>query len=211
MWLWNGCIKSWGRLDQNVCGHGNTNLPLTFNGENGVSTFSQSFLIGSSPNLHASKTGVKSQMNSNSSRIGSFTIVLRTLEHWKHFSNTIMRKWCLYASTFMIDQIFDKVAGNQDRHKISDEFDFWPDQTSHFGVICSWLLKKAVNDIVQGIALFIFIRSLWNAQITWKGIKPNICVQNLARVDHFLWSYLSWLLKRPYWTLVNDRCPFGDL
>ena len=37
-----------------------------------------------------------------------------------------MRKWCLHASSFIFDQIIIKVAGNQDRHKSSDEFDFGP-------------------------------------------------------------------------------------
>ena len=37
-----------------------------------------------------------------------------------------MGKWCLHASTFTFDQIVIKVAGNQDRHKSSDEFDFGP-------------------------------------------------------------------------------------
>ena len=39
-----------------------------------------------------------------------------------------MGKWCLQASLFSFDRIFVKLAGNQDRHKISDEFDFWLDQ-----------------------------------------------------------------------------------
>ena len=37
-----------------------------------------------------------------------------------------MGKWCLHASSFIFDQIVFKVAGNQDRHKSSDEFDFGP-------------------------------------------------------------------------------------
>ena len=52
-----------------------------------------------------------------------------------------MRKCCLHASSFIFDRIIIKVAGNQDRHKSSDEFDFGPDQTIHFGVICPWLTK----------------------------------------------------------------------
>ena len=68
-----------------------------------------------------------------SSWIGSFTSVLHALEQWKIFQ-TIMGK-CLHASTLIIDQIFVKLAGNQNRHKISDEFEFWPpDQTDHFWV-----------------------------------------------------------------------------
>ena len=35
-----------------------------------------------------------------------------------------------------IDRIFFKVAGKQDRHTRSEEFDFGPDQTTHFGVTC---------------------------------------------------------------------------
>ena len=37
-----------------------------------------------------------------------------------------MGKWCLHASSLIFDQIVIKVAGNQDRHKSSDEFDFGP-------------------------------------------------------------------------------------
>ena len=166
------CIRFWVWLDQNFDCHGNQNLPLTYNGENGVSTFSQSFFIRSSPDLQVSKTGVKSQMSS-SSRIGSFTSVLHALSHWKNFSWTIMGKWCLHTTMFIIDWIFVKLAGNQDRHKISVEFKFWSDQTSHFEVICPWWLKKAVDDIVQGIVLSFFIGSLLIFQITWAGIKSH--------------------------------------
>ena len=37
-----------------------------------------------------------------------------------------MGKWCLHASLFIFGRIIIKVAGNQDRHKSSDEFDFRP-------------------------------------------------------------------------------------
>ena len=37
-----------------------------------------------------------------------------------------MGKWCLHAISFIFDRIIIKVAGNQDRHKSSDEFDFGP-------------------------------------------------------------------------------------
>ena len=43
-------------------------------------------------------------------------------------------------------------------------------QCSHFGVICPWLLKKAIDDIVQGIVLV----SLWNMQITWALSRHEI-------------------------------------
>ena len=37
-----------------------------------------------------------------------------------------MGKWCPHAISFIFDRIIIKVAGNQDRHKSSDEFDFGP-------------------------------------------------------------------------------------
>ena len=37
-----------------------------------------------------------------------------------------MGKWCLHASSFIFDRIIIKVAGNQDRHKSSDDLDFGP-------------------------------------------------------------------------------------
>ena len=57
-------------------------------------------------------------------------------ERLKISHRLIMGKCCLHASSFIFDQIIIKVAGNQDRHKSLDEFDFGPDQTTHFGVTC---------------------------------------------------------------------------
>ena len=37
-----------------------------------------------------------------------------------------MGKWCFHARSFIFDRIIIKVAGNQDRHNSSDEFDFRP-------------------------------------------------------------------------------------
>ena len=48
----------------------------------------------------------------------------------------IMGKCWLRASSFIYDRIIIKVAGNQDRHKNSVEFDFGPNQTTYFGVTC---------------------------------------------------------------------------
>ena len=64
-----------------------------------------------------------------------------------------MGNWCLHASSFICDQIIRKVAGNQDKHKSSVEFDFGPDQTTHFGVTCPWVTK---------------ILHFW----TWISLKP---------------------------------------
>ena len=64
-----------------------------------------------------------------------------------------MGKWCLRSSSLIFDQIIIKVADNQDRHKSSDEFDFGPNQTTHFGITCPWVTK---------------ISHFW----TWISLKP---------------------------------------
>ena len=64
-----------------------------------------------------------------------------------------MGNWCFHASSFIFYQIIREVAGNQDRHKSSVEFDFGPDQTTHFGVTCPWVTK---------------ISHFW----TWISLKP---------------------------------------
>ena len=64
-----------------------------------------------------------------------------------------MGKWCLHASSFIFDWIIIKVAGKQDRHESSVEFNFGPNQTTHFGVTCPWVTK---------------ISHFW----TWISLKP---------------------------------------
>ena len=53
----------------------------------------------------------------------------------------------------IFDRIFIKLAGNQDRHKILDEFEFRPDGISHLGVTCPWGRFKFSIDL------------LWNLQV----------------------------------------------
>ena len=55
-----GCIRFWGRLDQNSGVHGNRKPPLTYHGENGVSTVSRLLLIRSFLYLQVTRTCIKS-------------------------------------------------------------------------------------------------------------------------------------------------------
>ena len=80
-----GCIRFWCRLDQNSGVHGNRKPPLTYNWENGVSTFSQLLLIRSFLYLQVTRTCIKSQMSLNFGQIGPLTTELATLEHLKNF------------------------------------------------------------------------------------------------------------------------------
>ena len=116
-----------------------TESPRRHNGEKDVSTFSRLFLIRSFLYLRVTRTCIKSRTSSNFGQIGPLTTELAALERLKishRLIILIMAKCCLHASSFIFDRIIIKVAGNQDRHKSSDEFDFRPDQATHFGVIC---------------------------------------------------------------------------
>ena len=136
-----GCIMFWGRLDQNAGAHGNRKPPLTYNGENGVSSFSLLLLIRSYLYLQITRTCIKSWTSSNFGQSGPLTTELAVLGRPKNSCRFIMGKWCLHASLFISDRIIIKVAGNQDRHKSSVEFDFGPNQTTHFGVTCCSVTK----------------------------------------------------------------------
>ena len=65
-----GCVMFWGRLGQNSGVHGNKKPPLTFNGENGLSSFSRLLLIQSFLYLQVRRKCIKSQMSLNFAQIG---------------------------------------------------------------------------------------------------------------------------------------------
>ena len=137
-----------------------------------VSIFIQSFLIGSSPNLQ----GIQER--------------LKTSDEFK-----CQPDWTIHLSSCQ------DLAVNEDRHKFSDEFEFWPDQTSNFGVICPYLLKKAIDDIVQSIVFSFFIGPLWNIQITWAGINSHKC----SKFDQ------SWLFTLKLPALIAEKTIFDLL
>ena len=140
------------RLDQNSGFHGNRKHPLTYNGENDFSDLSRLFLIRLFLYLQLTRTCIRSRMNLNFGQIGPLTMELAALERLKIFLY-ILGKSCLQASSFNFYRIFFKPAGNQDRHKISDEFEFRPHRISHFGVTCPCGRIKFSIDI------------LWNLQV----------------------------------------------
>ena len=73
-----------GRLDQNSSVHGNRKPPLTYDGENGVSIFSQLLLIRCFLYLQVMRTCIKFQKISNFSQIGLLTLELAALERLKN-------------------------------------------------------------------------------------------------------------------------------
>ena len=87
------------------------------------------------------RTCIKSRTSSNFGQIGPLTTVSCPWVSKKFSRRLTMGKWCLHASSFIFDGIIIKVAGNQDRRKSSVKFDFWSNQTTHFGVTCPWVTK----------------------------------------------------------------------
>ena len=125
-----GCIMFWGRLDHNSGVHGNRNPPLTYNGENGVSTFSQLLLTRSFFFFFFHFTPRKYWLITQEAVAPSRKIVDWDVKP-QHKQNPIL---------FIL-------AGNEDMHKISDEFEFWPDRTTDYGVSCPWASKKFPIDL----------------------------------------------------------------
>ena len=80
-----GCIMFWSWLDQNSGVHGNRKPPLTYNGENGVSTFSWLLLIQSFLYLQVMRTCIKSQKVSNCGQFRPLMTELAALERLKNF------------------------------------------------------------------------------------------------------------------------------
>ena len=120
--------------------------PLTYNGENNVSTFSRLFFVRSFLYLQVTRTCIKSRTSSNFCQIGPLT------------TNTLLSfpidfewgKWCLYLFSVTMNSDFIKLTGNEDRHKISDGFEFWSYLTSHFGVTCPSAVKKKLSPAFLG-------------------------------------------------------------
>ena len=83
--LGKGCIMFWSRLDKNSGVHGNRKPPLTYNGENGVSTFSRLLLIRSFLYLQITRTCIKSRTSSNFGQTGPLTTELAAIERLNNF------------------------------------------------------------------------------------------------------------------------------
>ena len=88
-------------------------------------------------------------------------------------------KRCLHLFFVVFYQIFFKLAGNEDRHKISDKFEFRPDQITPYRVRCPWAPEKFPIDLwwengVSKLARSFCIRSLSNLLVTRTGIKSRM-------------------------------------
>ena len=78
-------------------------------------------------------------MSSNFGQIPLLTTELAALERLKNR--------CRHFFSVAIDQIHFKFVGNEDMHNISNEFEFRPDWTTDYGVICPWTSKNTPIDL----------------------------------------------------------------
>ena len=95
------------------------------------------FLIGSFWYFYVTRTSIKAWMGLNFRQIRLLTMELAALERLKH--------QCLHFFSVGIDPILFKVGGYIDMHNILHEFEFWPNGTTDYGVICPWASKKLMS------------------------------------------------------------------
>ena len=71
---------------------------------------------------------MKAWMSLNLGQIPPLTMELAALQRLKNQRHHLF--------SVAIDTILFKLAGNEDMHNILDEFKFWPDLTTDYGVSC---------------------------------------------------------------------------
>lgn len=71
------------------------------------------------------------------------------------------------------DQIFLKLAGKWDRHKILNKFKNWSDSVFKNGVMTPLLPKLNISDFVSTIAILVLMWSSWNLQIILTDKIPD--------------------------------------
>ena len=191
-----GCIMFWGRLDQNSGVHGNRKPPLTYIGEKGVSIFSPIlFILADNEDMHK----ISDEFEFRPDRTTDYGVSCPWVS--KKFPRLIMGKWCLHASLFIFYRIIIKVAGNQDNDKSSVEFDFGPNQTTHFGALILVLLA------LEWRKFHTFeLEYLWSQLANFDQI---LCVSSLGWGKNCIrfWGRLT----LAHWTQVSNHCSLGYL
>ena len=104
-------------------------------------------------------------------------------------------KWCLHFFSVAFDPILLILAGNEDMHKISDEFEFRSDRATDYWVSCPWASKKSPIDLqwenaVSRLAHSFFIESSSNLLVTRTGIKAWSSL-NLGRIRPLILELLA--------------------
>ena len=72
-----------------------------------------------------------------------------------------------------LDRIFFKLAGNENIHNISDEFEIRPDRTKNCRVICPWASENLMYNVVNTLAPLFLIGSSSFLQVRRTAIKSR--------------------------------------
>ena len=91
-----------------------------------------------------------------------------------------------------------KLAGNEDSHKISNEFDFGPDQTFHFGVARLERRKISNKLIIEKMMSEGKRLDFWSLA-KWKAVKMQFLLSSWKAVFTFKKQYLPNLHKQFYY------------
>ena len=86
--------------------------------------------------------GEKVALGFGPDRIGTLVAMATDSSH-----RVIMGKCCEHSSAFIFDRIFFILAGNENIHNISDEFEIRPDRIKDCGVSCPWASGKIPIDL----------------------------------------------------------------
>ena len=90
------------------------------------------------------------------------------IPHW-----LILGKRCLHLTLVVFDLILILLAGNEDMHKILDEFEFQPDQTTDYEASLKFSIDLQFENAVSMLARSFLIESSSKSLVTRTGIKAR--------------------------------------
>ena len=127
-----------------------------------MATLTPLFLIGFSSFLQVTSTTITSRTSSNFDQIRSRAAELAALEHLENPHRLIMGE---------IDWIFFLLADNKNMHKSLNEFEFLPNPTTDYGVICPSASEKWTYNLVAIVfpSFLIGSSSLYPPQTVFVG------------------------------------------
>ena len=108
-------------------------------------------LIGSFSYLQVRMLYIRAWMSSKFGWIGSQTTEVAALGRMKKSHRLIMEKTTSSYLLRFFHRILSILAGNEDKHKSLNEFEFRIDPTSNSGVTCTCLLasKKSMSSLIS--------------------------------------------------------------
>ena len=124
-----------------------------------------------------------------------------------------MGKWYPQANLFISYRIFFKLAGNQDRHKISDEFEFQLDRISHFRVTCPWRRINFSIDLLWNLQ----VQLTFQMKIYWVHCRHNSSYSFPPIILKLFWCFLHgmkmcmWFGYNPLIIFISPTEGEGDI